>query len=312
MKRTVVISLIVIFILALWYLSGYYIFKTFPEGSRGEIGDMFGAINALFAGVTLIGVVTAILLQQKELKLQRKELKETREVFRRQQFENTFFNLVSQQNEILKGINYEIPEDFKSYYNYRDKLEGRDFFEFLEVNIRTVYKVVKGYLNNNQNTYTGRSKTIEHAIYNRYTIDYYILTYLKNDKNDEIDIVKVCELIIFEEYRHIYVHYFRHLYRILGFVKKEEEEEYKIMGDKITEEEKKDIKYRYRSYTKYIQAQMSFPELFIMFYNSLRFEKMVTLMNYFDFLENLSVELLLKSEHKDYYTFEFKTQQQYF
>lgn len=39
---------------------------------------MFGAINALFSGLALAGVVVAILLQRTELQLQREELKMTR------------------------------------------------------------------------------------------------------------------------------------------------------------------------------------------------------------------------------------------
>ena len=47
-----------------------------PESSaRAEIGEEFGAINALFSGLALAGMVYAILLQSDELRLQREELK---------------------------------------------------------------------------------------------------------------------------------------------------------------------------------------------------------------------------------------------
>ncbi|MEZ6115463.1 MAG: hypothetical protein R3C28_02655 [Pirellulaceae bacterium] len=36
------------------------------EGA-GEFGDQFGAVNALFSGLALLGVIIAIMLQMKEL-----------------------------------------------------------------------------------------------------------------------------------------------------------------------------------------------------------------------------------------------------
>ena len=41
---------------------------------RGQFGDMFGAVNALFSGLAFTGVIIAILIQRDELSLQRKEL----------------------------------------------------------------------------------------------------------------------------------------------------------------------------------------------------------------------------------------------
>lgn len=43
--------------------------------TRGQFGDLFGSINALFSGLAFAGVVVAIWLQREELKLQREELR---------------------------------------------------------------------------------------------------------------------------------------------------------------------------------------------------------------------------------------------
>jgi hypothetical protein len=51
--------------------------------NAGTFGDMFGAANAFFSGLALLGVIYAIILQQKELQLQRLELQETRTELRR-------------------------------------------------------------------------------------------------------------------------------------------------------------------------------------------------------------------------------------
>jgi hypothetical protein len=45
--------------------------------TRGNFGDMFGAVNALFAGLAFGGVIVAILLQRQELEYQRQELART-------------------------------------------------------------------------------------------------------------------------------------------------------------------------------------------------------------------------------------------
>lgn len=41
---------------------------------RGQFGDMFGAVNALFSGLAFAGVIIAVFLQKDELALQRREL----------------------------------------------------------------------------------------------------------------------------------------------------------------------------------------------------------------------------------------------
>ena len=62
-------------ILGLWGLSWFLIweFETNPT-SRGQFGDMFGAVNALFSGLAFAGVVVAIFMQREDLNLQREEM----------------------------------------------------------------------------------------------------------------------------------------------------------------------------------------------------------------------------------------------
>lgn len=51
---------------------------------RGQLGDSFGVINALFTGLALAGVVTALLFQKEDLKLTRQDLQHTREEMKEQ------------------------------------------------------------------------------------------------------------------------------------------------------------------------------------------------------------------------------------
>lgn len=47
--------------------------------TRGQFGDIFGGINALFTGLAFAGVIYTVLLQRRELGLQRDELRLTRD-----------------------------------------------------------------------------------------------------------------------------------------------------------------------------------------------------------------------------------------
>jgi len=55
-----------------WLLPGW---TADGQDLRGQFGDQFGAINALFSGLALAGVVLAIVHQRDELRLQRDELR---------------------------------------------------------------------------------------------------------------------------------------------------------------------------------------------------------------------------------------------
>ena len=70
----------VLFLFGLWistYFVVTYLFGS-PDGP-GQFGDIFGSINALFAGLAIAGAVYAIFLQSRELALQRQELQLQRE-----------------------------------------------------------------------------------------------------------------------------------------------------------------------------------------------------------------------------------------
>lgn len=80
------IGYLVIAIVGLWIGITFVVVNWGPDvgPSGGVKGDAFGAVNALFSGLALAGVIVAILLQSEELKLQRKELKHTRKELRGQ------------------------------------------------------------------------------------------------------------------------------------------------------------------------------------------------------------------------------------
>lgn len=147
--KTWVILAIVGGVIALWILSwlGIIVFIDEPT-NRGVFGDMFGAVNSLFSGLAFAGLIVTLLFQKEELKLQRDELAETRKelnsqklefqeqnkTMKRQRFENTFFNMLSLQQEIVTNFScvnnkYNGREVFEHMYikaviNYRGRYHG--------------------------------------------------------------------------------------------------------------------------------------------------------------------------------------------
>ena len=104
------ISLSVVSIL--WrYMPFTWLPHFFETDMKTQFGDRFEAVNALFAGLAFAGVIFAIILQWRELGLQRQELKDTRaeitgqkETLQKQNFESSFFQLLSLHNEIVNSM----------------------------------------------------------------------------------------------------------------------------------------------------------------------------------------------------------------
>lgn len=69
--------IIVICVVVVQVLYGIFVFQRFgPDMAvRGQFGDIFGGVNALFTGLAFAGVIYTILLQRRELELQREELR---------------------------------------------------------------------------------------------------------------------------------------------------------------------------------------------------------------------------------------------
>lgn len=103
---------VVIAVLVLWGIFGWV---PYFRGVRGEFGDVFGAVNALFSGLAFAMIILTILLQKQELTLQRQELTLTHEELKgqkeqlaiqnvtlaRQMTENTFFALLRLHHETV-------------------------------------------------------------------------------------------------------------------------------------------------------------------------------------------------------------------
>lgn len=129
-NKYIVIIIIFIVVICIWILN-LLITLNWGDSNRGTFGDMFGASNALYSGLALGGIIYTIFEQRKELKKQEeqiikqnKELKETKENLKIQQFESTYFGLLSLHQDIVNGL--EIVEA-----NKNPLLKGRVVFRRL-------------------------------------------------------------------------------------------------------------------------------------------------------------------------------------
>lgn len=308
-KNVVQFILLIIIVLIIWFGGWWYIdTNVLPINDRGAFGDKFGFSNSLFSALALAGIIYSILLQQKELNLQRQELSDTRDEFKDQNFQTTFFNLLTTQSRIadeiiisiwnLKSYDVEISKDFN----------GRRFFNQSKSELSRIIIALnnKKYLPYNRwdqsDDQHGPSSDYEAEILSvdrniGFTLKYYGITedIWKRSKNMQpLEIARLSYGIFFNKFNYVSGHYFRHIYHILNFLNKTENEKLKNVRDS---EKINEINKEFRQYADFVQAQMSAPELFLLFYNSLTFPKLQLLLIKYQILENLPIEDLISPAH---------------
>lgn len=92
------------------------------EAERGTFGDMFGFANAVFTGFSVVGLLYTVLLQRKDLNIQREELKKQNDSIHIQNFENTFFQMLSLYANFVTTVE-------------KGDLKGRNYINFLSTSI---------------------------------------------------------------------------------------------------------------------------------------------------------------------------------
>lgn len=179
MNRRAFFSLLII--IALWLV--FWIFITNSGwlnewNDRGTFGDMFGAINSLFSGLALAGVIYTILLQRIELKQNTTELRGQKEQFIiqnetlfQQKFENTFFQMLNLHHEIVQGS------------KLTDGVEGRKFFNRIQKDVSLRFQ-----------------------------------ERLSQTPNYTVDVLSKYYFEIYINYQNVLGHYFRNMYHIVKLV----------------------------------------------------------------------------------------------
>ena len=261
-----------IVVLMVWALTFLLFFIT-DSSERGQFGDMFGAVNALFSGLAFAGLIITLILQKTELGLQRDELEQTRaelknqrkefeiqnETLKIQQFESALYNMLQLQQQIVNDLSYDTKIESYSDTTARGTwsivVKGRDLFRFSFEQLKHHYTGIDG----ERRTTDGMKGILENLGLSYYT-DYTTPSY--------------------------YDHYFRHLYRILKFIDGNEdltfEEKYKYVGD--------------------VRGTLSRYELVWIYYNLLsnsKFAEFKRMVEDYSLLKNLNESFLALSKEND-------------
>lgn len=133
------VALAIIFILTVLGLT-YMLQISSSYDDRGTFGDMFGFANALFTGLSVVGLIATILLQRKDINIQREELSKQNDSAYIQNFESTFFQMIALYNNyienltrgnlkgrtILRGIADRINTNIKDHLSFFQKIDLED------------------------------------------------------------------------------------------------------------------------------------------------------------------------------------------
>lgn len=253
---------------------------------KGEIGDTIGGITAPFIGFG--GSILVYLALKAQIDANTKiqdQFNEQKKNDYKQNFENTFFNLLSIHHQIIQDIDYYLDSIyvFKGI-NYRNIFQKTNFIEDKVTKSRDVFK-------------------------NSFKLLYIFMKHdsisLLNKKIEREDILKVISLmngvnyetknrVIFntklnEIYHSFYIkydtdfgHYFRNLYRLVKIV-----DEKNFDSDLI-----EDYKIKY-SYTSIVRSQLSDAEIKWLFFNCLSekgYEKFKPLIEKYTLLKNINID----------------------
>ena len=275
----------IIGVLVVWALTFLLFLVISKPEERGEFGDMFGAVNALFSGLAFAGLIITLILQRQELGLQREELEQTREEMKNQRaefekenetlkyqrFENLFYNMLNLQQEIVNGLRFDyVEEELASFTNssnspiqrerqmVKQSVVGREVFRYLFEEVDLDLSLKDGFGNK-----------VQKEGYRRYLGKNGIAAYDDTWIPTRFD------------------HYFRHLYKIIQFVDSQGfpfEEAYK--------------------YVSMLRGTLSRYELVWIYYNGLNpsFLKFKKLIEKYSLLKSLREDLLATSlETVQYY-----------
>ncbi|KAA6326748.1 hypothetical protein EZS27_024188 [termite gut metagenome] len=260
--------------LSQWYASSYFEFDSLEGNKYALFGDSFGAVNALISAFAFAGVIVAIVIQRNELRLQRKDLELQRNEFstqnktlQLQRFENTFFNMLSLQQQIVNDLFYSNKDKIWLQKNTEYGIAGEEVIDNITIKGRELF-------------FFSFSNTEHH---------------LKMDDGQKRKVLGMRGYLHFEgleNYDNSYTpsyfdHYFRHLYTIIKFVDKSEFLSF-------------DEKYKY---TTMVRAALSRYELVWLYYNGLssvgqrKFKKLI---EEYSLLKNIREDLLtLSKENSD-------------
>ena len=302
--QLIVLLLIFLAVFALWWGASAWIDQNIVASAvnetdaavRGQFGDKFGAINALFSGFAFAGIIFTIFLQ-------RRDLAETRDAMSHERFDNTFFQLLNVHISITEKIGVIGNTGKQAFETFNEHLKSSDpdfhIFCALQkltrdqvrkiIDEKIVSKKIYPTLDDADVTNLTESLKIGVSSFNNYLDD---AMHMHEEK------IKIAYTKSASQYIDHFSHYFRNLYHILKFI-----EESNLIS--IAEKNR---------YSRFVRSQLSDVELVSLFYNSmspielpgrsdmeLGHPKMGKLLTRFDILQNMSPRSLIHPIHNQIY-----------
>ena len=224
----------------------------------GQFGDSAGAINALFSALAFFGVLWALITQKEDSKKQEENI-------RIERFENTFFQMLSLQQEMVKDLYFPIKKEIENNTLTGDNPNSTITIEPSSIVGRELFRYI---YEENTYSYSGISYKGMKDVLNKFGQEYYEPMYTTP----------------------YFDHYFRHLYRIIKLI-----DETDLLPN--------DFETKYK-YTSIVRGQLSRYELIWIFYNCLSDngnKKFKPLLETYSLLKNIRIELLAKQSDKDLY-----------
>lgn len=239
---------------------GSFLYSWISFGELEQLENTFSPVNAFFAGLSGIGLIATLVLQNRQIKeakkdaeennkLLQKQLKDTQDRFKVERFESVFFNMLSihkDNSKYIESIN-DINPILKEYQGYKEV----NFSDFINL-LHQSDSPYKAHINNSEQALgfsceiLGIRNLIEPRITNRYYIDYYL------NKDDQTVFVFA---VLSEHFKNTFRHYYRHLYHLI----------------KYTDKTFDDDPDKRRLYMRIIRAQFTAAEHVALFYNALYF-----------------------------------------
>lgn len=201
-KKFIAYSIIVCLLCLCNALLPYIVFGKWE--TAGTFGDQFGAVNALFSGLAFLGLIYTIKQQSEDLRLQKEELCTMNDEAKKQRFENTFFNMMQLQQQIVADMSAREYIPHTRYINQKEKETTNETHDF-----------------------TGRNMFYySFCVCEHVPSDLNFAGYPHSGMRDIIFQLGIEKIKVFET-QDFFSHYFQHMMEIIHFVENEAEKDKK-------------------------------------------------------------------------------------
>ena len=249
--------------------------------ARGLFGDSTGAINTLFSSLAFAGVILTIYWQIQESSKNKEE-------DHRKQFEDVFFRMAGNFEQIIAGLRIEAKDsdlfDFNSLWN---SLGSNNPVQVSSVNNGPMTSPSMTVVHSAQSVVTTPQTQRERIVKEGREVFQFLY---EQQKKEGISMNQAIEQAGIDGYEGFMQgeldHYFRYFYRILRY----------IDDSKLIDSEQK------YSYATILRAHLSIYELLLMYYNGLSeagCDRLKPLMERYSMLDNMREEKLVFGSVKD-------------